>query len=195
MPGFRGEWSHNLQYWVQYPDMNIGRVLRILLWMGVAAAGAVALATIAFRRGEPISGMWLEVAALCTYALGYRFYSRFIACKVLLLDSRRATPAERLDDGRDFVPTNKWVVFGHYFAARAGPGPVVAPVLAAQLGCVAGTIWILAGAVLGGCVQHFVIRAFSGRRDGKALGQMPRGGIGTLVGTLAFLAAIGVVVI
>jgi carbon starvation protein len=145
-------------------------ILRFLLWTAVALTGAFALATIALRRGEPISAMWLVVAALCTYAIGYRFYSRFIAFKVLMLDARRATPAERLDDGRDFVPTNKWVVFGHHFAAIAGPGPLLGPVLAAQLGYLPGTIWILAGAVLGGCVQDFVVLAFSVRRNGKSIG-------------------------
>src|SRR3954469_4581424 len=175
--------------------MGSNPFLRALLWICVAALGAFALATIALRRGEQISGMWLVIAALCPYAIGYRFYSRFIACKVLLLDPRRATPAERLDDGRDFVPTNKWVVFGHHFAAIAGPGPLLGPVLAAQLGYLPGTIWILAGAVLGGCVQDFVILAFSVRRDGKSLGQMAREEIGTLGGTVAFLAVIAIIVI
>ncbi len=175
--------------------MNSRGVVRVLLWTLVALTGAFAVATIALRRGEPISGMWLVVAALCTYAIGYRFYSRFIALKVLLLDSRRATPAERLEDGRDFVPTNKWVVFGHHFAAIAGPGPLLGPVLAAQLGYLPGTIWILAGAVLGGCVQDFVILAFSVRRDGKSIGQMAREEIGGLGGTVAFLAVIAIIVI
>src|SRR4051812_18958186 len=176
-------------------NMSFRRVIKVLLWTAVAVLGAFAVATIALRRGEPISGMWLVVAALCSYAIGYRFYSRFLACKVLLLDPRRATPAERLDDGRDFVPTNKWVVFGHHFAAIAGPGPLLGPVLAAQLGYLPGTIWILAGAVLGGCVQDFVILAFSVRRDGKSLGQMARDEIGTLAGTVAFLAVISIIVI
>jgi carbon starvation protein len=175
--------------------MNLRGVLRVLLWIAVSSTGAFAIATIALGRGEQINGMWLVVAALCSYAVGYRFYSRFIACKVLLLDSRRATPAERLDDGRDFVPTNKWVVFGHHFAAIAGPGPLLGPVLAAQLGYLPGTIWILAGAVLGGCVQDFVILAFSVRRDGKSLGQMAREEIGKLGGTVAFLAVISIIVI
>src|SRR6185369_15934559 len=147
------------------------------------------------RRHEPISGMWLVVAALCSYSLGYRFYSRFIAAKVLLLDPRRATPAERLDDGRDFVPTNKWVVFGHHFAAIAGPGPLLGPVLAAQLGYLPGTLWILVGAVLGGCVQDFVVLAFSVRRDGKSLGQMAREEIGRLGGTVAFIAVLAILVV
>jgi carbon starvation protein len=173
-------------------NRNLGKAL---LWTGIALAGAFALATIAFRRGEQISGMWLIVAALCTYAVGYRFYSKFIATRVLLLDGRRATPAERLEDGHDFVPTNQWVVFGHHFAAIAGPGPLLGPVLAAQLGYLPGTIWILAGAVLGGCVQDFVILASSVRRDGKSLGQMAREEIGTLGGTVAFLAVISIIVI
>lgn len=169
--------------------------LKVLLWIAVSALGALAISTIALRRHEQISAMWLVVAALCTYAIGYRFYSRFIAVKVLLLDKNRATPAERLEDGHDFVPTNKWVVFGHHFAAIAGPGPLLGPVLAAQLGYLPGTIWILAGAVLGGCVQDFVILAFSVRRDGKSIGQMAREEIGTLGGTVAFLAVIAIIVI
>src|SRR6201988_2154215 len=106
----------------------------ILLWLALASLGALALGTIALHRGEQINAMWLVIAAVCTYALGYRFYSKFISCKVLALDALRATPAERLENGRDFVPTNKWVVFGHHFAAIAGPGPLVGPVLAAQFG-------------------------------------------------------------
>jgi hypothetical protein len=115
--------------------MKLGR---ILIWLAVAAAGALALATIALRRHEPISAMWLVVAAVCSYALGYRFYSKFVAAKVLALDAMRATPAERLENGRDFVRTNKYVVFGHHFAAIAGPGPLVGPVLAAQFGYLPG---------------------------------------------------------
>src|SRR5256886_12847198 len=138
--------------------------LRIVMWIGIGVLGALALATIALRRGESINAMWLVVAALCTYALGYRFYSKFIAAKVLALDEQRATPAERLENGRDFVPTNKWVVFGHHFAAIAGPGPLVGPVLAAQFGYLPGTLWVLAGAGFGGRVPEFVIPPFSIRR-------------------------------
>src|SRR6202162_1005461 len=130
---------------------------RILIWLAVAVLGALALATIALHRGEQINAMWLVVAAICTYALGYRFYSKFIAAKVLALDAQRATPAERLENGRDFVPTNKWVVFGHHFAAIAGPGPLVGPVLAAQLGYLPGLLWVPVGAVLGGGVEDLVI--------------------------------------
>src|SRR5512142_2057138 len=131
-------------------------LLKIVVWTGIAVLGAAAVAVVALRRGEPINAMWLVVAALCTYALGYRFYSKFVAAKVLALDARRATPAERLNDGRDFVPTNKWVVFGHHFAAIAGPGPLVGPILAAQFGYLPGTLWIVIGGVLGGAVQDFV---------------------------------------
>ncbi len=173
----------------------MNRLLRILLWSTVACLGALALATIALHRGEQINAMWLVVAAVCTYALGYRFYSKFIASKVLALDERRATPAERLENGRDFVPTNKWVVFGHHFAAIAGPGPLVGPVLAAQFGYLPGTLWILVGAVLGGCVQDFVILLFSVRRDGKSLTEMAREEIGPLGGLVAYLAIISIIVI
>ena len=169
--------------------------LRILIWLAVAILGAFALATIALHRGEQINAMWLVVAAFCTYALGYRFYSKFIAAKVLALDPQRATPAERLDNGRDFVPTNKWVVFGHHFAAIAGPGPLVGPVLAAQFGYLPGTLWILAGAVLGGCVQDFVILLFSVRRDGKSLTEMAREEVGRLGGVVAYVAIISIIVI
>src|SRR5260370_27694760 len=131
--------------------------LRVLVWIAIALLGALALATIALHRGEQINALWLVTAALCTYALGYRFYSKFIAAKGLALDSQRATPAERLENGRDFLPTNKWVVFGHHFAAIAGPAPLIWPVLAAQFGYLPGTLVILIGAVLGGCVQDLVI--------------------------------------
>jgi carbon starvation protein len=171
------------------------KFLQLLLWIGVAVLGAVALGTIALHRGEQINAMWLVVAALCAYALGYRFYSKFISAKVLALDAQRATPAERLDDGRDFVPTNKWVVFGHHFAAIAGPGPLVGPVLAAQFGYLPGTLWILVGAVFAGCVQDFVILLFSVRRDGKSLTEMAREEIGIVGGFVAYAAVISIIVI
>jgi carbon starvation protein len=129
--------------------VTMTKPFKMLAWLGVSVLGALALGTIAIHRHEQINAMWLVVAAACSYALGYRFYSKFVAAKVLALDARRATPAERLDDGRDFVPTNKWVVFGHHFAAIAGPGPLVGPVLAAQFGYLHGTLYILAGAVFG----------------------------------------------
>src|SRR6266436_6014609 len=169
--------------------------LQLLWWGGVATLGALSVATIALHRGEQINAMWLVVAAVCSYALGYRFYSKFIAAKVLALDAMRATPAERLENGRDFMPTNKWVVFGHHFAAIAGPGPLVGPVLAAQFGYLPGTLWILVGAVFGGCVQDFVILLFSVRRDGKSLTEMAKDEIGRVGGFVAYVAVISIIVI
>jgi carbon starvation protein len=173
----------------------VKRIVNTLIWIAVALFGAAAVATIAFHRGESISATWLVVAALCCYALGYRFYSSFVAARVLVLDATRATPAERFDDGRDFVPTNKWVVFGHHFAAIAGPGPLVGPVLVVQFGYLPGTLWVLAGAVLCGCVQDFVILLFSIRRNGKSLGEMARQEIGKLSGVIAFAAILTIIVI
>src|ERR1700690_3989476 len=169
--------------------------LRALVWMVVAILGALALGTIALHRGEQINAMWVVVAAFFSSALGYRFYSKFVSAKVLALDAQRATPAERLEDGRDFVPTNKWIVFGHHFAAIAGPGPLVGPVLAAQFGYLPGTLWIIAGAVLAGCVQDFVILLFSVRRDGKSLTEMARGDVGRVGGFVAYVAVISIIVI
>ncbi len=169
--------------------------LSILLWLVIALTGTLAVATIAIHRGEQINAIWLVVAAVCTFAVGYRFYSKFISAKVLALDARRATPAERLENGRDFVPTNKWVVFGHHFAAIAGPGPLVGPVLAAQFGYLPGTLWILAGAVFGGCVQDFVILLFAVRRDGKSLTEIAREEIGRVGGLVAYVAVISIIVI
>src|SRR6266849_1225441 len=169
--------------------------LRVLLWIGIALLGALAVGTIALHRGEQINALWLVTAAVCTYAVGYRFYSKFIAAKVLALDAHRATPAERLENGRDFVPTNKWVVFGHHFAAIAGPGPLVGPVLAAQFGYLPGTLWIVAGAVLAGCVQDFVILLFSVRRDGKSLTEMAKEETGRVGGFVAYSAVIVILVI
>src|SRR5215475_13126168 len=170
-------------------------LLRTLLWVSITLLGALALVTIALHRGEQINALWLVAAAVCSYAVGDRFYSKFIAAKVLALDPQRATPAERLENGRDFVPTNKWVVFGHHFAAIAGPGPLVGPVLAAQFGYLPGTLWILAGAVFGGCVQDFVILLFSVRRDGKSLTEMAKDEIGRLGGFVSYVAIISIVVI
>jgi len=170
-------------------------IFRFLLWFVIALLGGLALGTIALHRGEQINALWLVTAALCTYALGYRFYSKFIAAKVLGLDPQRATPAERLENGRDFLPTNKWVVFGHHFAAIAGPGPLVGPVLAAQFGYLPGTLWILVGAVFGGCVQDFVILLFSVRRDGKSLTEMAKDEIGRVGGFVAYASVIAILVI
>jgi carbon starvation protein len=166
-----------------------------LLWAGVALLGAAALAWLALARGEPVSAAWLLVAALCTYAIGYRFYSAFIAARIFALDDRRPTPAERLSDGRDFVPTNRWIVFGHHFAAIAGPGPLVGPTLAAQFGYLPGILWIVVGVVLGGAVQDLVILCASLRRDGKSLGRMAREEIGPVAGFTAMVAVLGIMVV
>src|SRR5260370_2394606 len=169
--------------------------LRLLLWTAIALLGTLALATLALHRGEQFNALWLVTAALCVYALGYRFYSKFIAAKVLALDPQRATPAERLENGRDFLVTNKWVVFGHHFAAIAGPGPLVGPVLAAQFGSLPGALWILAGAVFAGCVQDFVILLFSVRRDGKSLTEMAKEEAGRIGGFIADEAVIVILII
>jgi len=166
-----------------------------IFWLLVAALGAGALGFVAIARGEPINAVWLVVASACTYAIGYRFYSRFLAYRVLQLDDGRATPAERLEDGRDFVPTNKWVVFGHHFSAIAGPGPLVGPILAAQFGYLPGTLWIIIGGVLGGAVQDFVVLFSSVRRDGKSLGQMAKEEISGLAGFAALFGVLSILTI
>jgi len=166
------------------------RPARALLWLLIALAGGASFATIAFVRGEPVGAGHLLVAAICSYLIGYRFYSKFLAAKVLALDDRRTTPAVRLADGRDFVPTNRWVVFGHHFAAIAGPGPLLGPTLAAQFGYLPGTLWILFGVLLGGAVQDFVILAISLRRDGRSLAKLAHdtlGRWGALAGTVGIL--------
>jgi carbon starvation protein len=170
-------------------------MLTVGVWMVVAVAGGAALATIALHRGEPISATWFVLAAACFYAVAYRLYSAFIAAKLLALDNTRATPAERHDDGRDFVPTNKWVLFGHHFAAIAGPGPLVGPTLAAQFGYLPGTLWLIAGAAFAGCVQDFVILFCSIRRDGKTLGEMAREEVSKRGGFIAQLAVLAIMVI
>src|SRR4030088_2341481 len=169
--------------------------LSFLLWIAVALLGALAVSVVAVRRGEPINAMWLVVGAACCHAPGSRFYSKFIAAKILALDALRATPAERLQNGRDYVVTNKWVVFGHHFAAIAGPGPLVGPVLAAQFGYLPGTLWILAGALFAGCVQDFVILLFSVRRDGKSLTEMAKEETGRIGGFVAYAAVIIILII
>ena len=128
-----------------------------MFWIAVAMVAALCLGVIAIERGEPINSMWLVLAAACSYLVGFRFYAKFIAAKVMVLDNTRATPAERLRNGHDYEPTNRWILFGHHFAAIAGPGPLVGPTLAAQFGYLPGAIWIIIGAVLGGAVQDFVI--------------------------------------
>src|ERR1700687_3125392 len=169
--------------------------LKIVLWVGVAVVGAAALAKIALQRGEPIHATWFVVAAACCYLVAYRFYSAFVAAKLLALDDTRATPSERRDDGRDFVPTNKWLLFGHHFAAIAGPGPLVGPTLAAQFGYLPGTLWLIAGAAFAGCVQDFIILFCSIRRDGKSIGQMAREEVSKRGGFIAQLAVLAIMVI
>lgn len=176
----------------QRPSHTVGK---LMLWVTVAIVGASAIGGIALHRGETINSVWFIVAAMCVYAIGYRFYSAFLAAKVLVLDPTRATPAERFNNGRDFIPTNKWVVFGHHFAAIAGPGPLIGPTLAAQFGYLPGTLWILIGAVLGGCVQDFVILFFSTRRNGRSLGQMARDELGPIGGAAALIGVMAIMII
>src|SRR6201993_1188384 len=164
-------------------------------WFLVALLGGWAYATLAFRRGEPLNSAYILIAALCSYAIGYRFYSKWIAARVMALNDRRATPCEVHDDGKDFVRTNKWIVFGHHFAAISGPGPLVGPVLAAQFGYLPGTLWILIGVTLGGAVQDMVVLFCSLRRDGKSLGQMVREELNTTAGALGVVAILAIIVI
>src|SRR5439155_17853901 len=166
--------------------------LKRLLWIAIACFEAWAIGLTATSRGESINANWFVAAAVCVYAIRYRFYSSFLAAKVLTLDDTRLTPAERINDGRDFVPTNRWVVFRHHFAAIAGPGPLIGPTLAAQFGYLPGTLWILAGVVLGGAVQDFCVLGSSLRRDGKSLGQMAKAEISPLGG---FVALVGILMI
>src|SRR5437870_9683098 len=171
------------------------KAVSVLLWLGVAALGAFAYLTLALRRAEPVNSAFILTAALCTYAIGYRFYSKWIAARVLALNDARATPSRVHDDGKDFVPTNKWIVFGHHFAAISGPGPLLGPVLASQFGYLPGALWILIGVALGGAVQDFVILFCSMRRDGKSLGQMVKEELGTAAGALALMAILCILVI
>ena len=164
-------------------------------WALVALTGAGAIGWIALQRGETISAAWLITAAVCTYAVAYRFYSKIIAAKVFALDAARPTPATRLNDGRDYVPTNRWIVFGHHFAAIAGPGPLVGPTLAAQFGYLPGLLWILVGVAIGGAVQDMVILAASVRRNGKSLGQMAKEEIGPVAGFTALVAVLGIMIV
>ncbi|MFD5012534.1 carbon starvation CstA family protein [Streptomyces chartreusis] len=165
------------------------------IWTAVALAGALGWAVLALSRGEEISAVWLVVAALGSYAIAYRFYSRFIARRVLEVDDTRATPAERLEDGVDFHPTDKRVLFGHHFAAIAGAGPLVGPVLAAQMGYLPGTIWIIAGVIFAGAVQDMIVLFLSMRRDGKSLGQMARDEIGRVGGAAALIGVFAIMII
>jgi carbon starvation protein len=171
------------------------RIRSIIIWSFVSALGAASFGWLALSRGEPVNAAWLLVAALCTYAVSYRFYSRFIGSRIFALDPQRPTPALRLNDGRDFMPTNRWVVFGHHFAAIAGPGPLVGPTLAAQFGFLPGALWIIVGVAIGGAVQDFVILCASVRRDGKSLGQMAKEEIGPVAGYTALIAVLGIMIV
>ena len=171
------------------------KIVSAFVWIVIAVIGAGALAAIALQRNERISATWFVVAAACFYLVAYRFYSAFLAAKLVALDDSRATPSERNDDGRDFVPTNKWVLFGHHFAAIAGPGPLVGPTLAAQFGYLPGTLWLIAGAAFAGCVQDFVILFCSIRRNGKSLGEMARDEVGKRGGFIAQLAVLAILII
>jgi len=173
----------------------MNKFLKTLIWIVISLLGAGALAKIALQRGESLSAIWFVLAAVCIYMVAYRLYSAFVAAKILALDDTRATPAERHDDGRDFVPTNKWVLFGHHFAAIAGPGPLVGPTLAAQFGYLPGTLWLIAGAVLAGCIQDFIILFCSIRRDGKSLGEMAREEVSRRGGFIAQIAVLAIMVI
>jgi len=173
----------------------MSKVKSAIVWTGVAIIGAGAFAMLALSRGEHVNALWLVVAAVACYSIAWRFYSRFIADKVFELDDRRLTPAERLNDGLDYVPTNKWVLFGHHFAAIAGAGPLVGPILAAQMGFLPGTLWILIGVMLAGAVQDFLILFISTRRDGRSLGEMAKQELGAFAGVVTMLGALGVMII
>lgn len=166
-----------------------------IIWVSIALIGSIALGGIALNRGESINALWLVTAALCVYTISYRFYASWIATKVLLIDPTRATPAERLNNGHDYIPTNRWIVFGHHFAAIAGPGPLVGPTLAAQFGYLPGTLWILFGAVLGGCVQDMITLFYSTRRNGRTLGQMARDELGAIGGNAALITTLFIMII
>ncbi len=171
------------------------RLLKLLFWSGIGLLGAGAVAVLALARSEPVNALWIVTAGLCAAAISYRFYSKWLAAKVLALDDNRATPALVVDDGRDFVPTNRWMVFGHHFAAIAGPGPLVGPVLAAQFGFLPGTLWILIGATLGGGVHDMIVLFASVRRRGKTLGQMVKEEIGSAVGALSIVSVLAIMII
>ena len=173
----------------------MSRLLRVLLWSAISLLGVAAVLVMAFRRGEPVNALWLVVAGVCSFAVAYRFYSAWLTAKVLCVDPRRAPAAVTCADGKDFVPTPRWVVFGHHFAAIAGPGPLVGPVLAAQFGYLPGTLWILIGATLGGGVHDAVVLFASMRRGGKSLGQMIREEMNPVIGFVALFSLLAIMVI
>jgi len=170
-------------------------VWKKLLWFAVSGLGVWAIVILALSRGEQISAFWIIVAGLCALCISYRFYSKWLAAKVLVLNDERATPAILQNDSKDYVPTNRWMVFGHHFAAIAGPGPLVGPVLAAQFGFLPGTLWILIGATLGGGVHDMIVLFASIRRGGKTLGQMVKEEIGRGVGALALISVLAIMII
>jgi carbon starvation protein len=174
---------------------HVKKFLSLLIWLVVALLGAFAYVVMATRRGEPLNSAYILTAALCTYAIGYRFYSKWIAAKVLALEDRRATPCEVHEDGKDFVKTNRFIVFGHHFAAISGPGPLVGPVLAAQFGYLPGSLWIIIGVALGGAVQDFIILAASIRRDGRSLGQMLKDELNSTAGVIGTVAILGIMIV
>nr|WP_319527287.1 carbon starvation CstA family protein [Pseudomonas laurentiana] len=174
---------------------NNNSLLRHLPWLALAVIGACALGVVALRRGEAINALWIVVAAVAIYLVAYRYYSLFIATKVMQLDSRRATPAVLNNDGLDYVPTNKHILFGHHFAAIAGAGPLVGPVLAAQMGYLPGTLWLIAGVVLAGAVQDFMVLFLSTRRNGRSLGDMVREEMGRIPGTIALFGCFLIMII
>src|SRR6202171_1819613 len=171
------------------------KILGYGFWALISVAAAFFVAGLAIDRGEPVNSFWIVLAAACFFLIGFRFYAKFIASKVMVLDDSRATPAERLRNGHDYEPTNKWILFGHHFAAIAGPGPLVGPTLAAQFGYLPGALWIIIGCVLGGAVQDFVILFCSMRRDGKSLGQMAREEIGNLGGCPALMTVLLIMIV
>src|SRR5262245_37791905 len=173
----------------------MNKILAAAIWVGVALLGAAAFGVLALSRGETISAGWLVVAGVSTYLVAYRFYSRYLAFTVFGLDDRRATPAERLNNGRDFVPTNRWVAYGHHFAAISGAGPLIGPTLAAQFGFLPGTMWLIAGVVFGGAVQDFTILFASMRRDGKSLGQMAKEAVNPVAGIAGMIAILAIMII
>ncbi len=175
--------------------MGSNSLLSKLGWVALAVLGAACLGVVALKRGEPVNAIWLVAAAVAILTIAYRFYSRYIADTALQLDPTRATPAWRRNDGLDFVPTNRWVLFGHHFAAIAGAGPLVGPVLAAQMGYLPGTLWILAGVVFAGAVQDMIILFCSTRRDGRSLGDMIRGELGNTAGTTAMIGILAIMII
>lgn len=180
---------------VDLPPSQPSNPLFKLVWVAVAVLGAIALGTIALHRGESINAVWLVVAAVCSYSIAYRYYSLFIAKRVFELNPRRVTPAHRLKDGLDYVPTNKYVLFGHHFAAIAGAGPLVGPILAAQMGYLPGTLWLIIGVMFAGAVQDFTVLFISTRRDGKSLGEMAKEELGNFTGIVVMLGALGVMII